>query len=398
MIPIIYDTLLLLMLFILYRCGKEIAKTGKIWSRAGITAIITYTLNEGLRFGRGIDYNEYWRTYEEIGKGWDSTRDVVFVYVVKIFNDVGIPYQGFVLLCSMMFIIGVLSILKNCSQILSFSLPLFALFSLLEVENMVRWYLGFSFVLIGLSFLLKQKTLYFLMLCLLGCCFHIGLVLIPIMFYFIYLLKKPLLPPYIVIILYFAIGFFFQTESMLAFSDSINSLVGFSERADSYISRADYWLTGGNGGRFRAAFPRKTELVLILFIVWYGFKVAKTSKLHLVYSYNLFIVGLLLWPVANQIELLWRYDAPFYFFMSIVLAGIFWAVRSEKLIKQPILLYLFTIMTVLYVSQYFRGPFVRNPKLYMYVWNHTNETPMKMMGIWTDQNEKSANAAEKASK
>lgn len=390
--------LLLLMLYILYRCGKEMSKTGKIWSRAGITCILTYTLNEGLRFGRGIDYNEYWRTYEYVSRGYESNRDVVFVYSVKFLSSIGIPYQGFVLLCSFLFIVGALLFLKHYRDILPLALPLFVLLSMGDVENMVRWYLGFSFILIGVSFLLDKKVLKFFLISCVGCLFHSGLLPLLLIFYIIYFFKTPILPPFIVIILYFAIGVFFQTEFMLALSDTINNFAGFSERADSYIGRADYWLTGGNGGRFRAAFPRKTELALLLLIVWYGYKLVKNSRFHLVYAYNLFVAGFILWPVANQIELLWRYDAPLYFYMSIVLAGIVWFVRSKKLIKQQVLLYVFMFLTSFFVLLYFRGPFVKNPKLYMYVWNHTNETPEKMIGIWTDQNEKNANAAEKASK
>ena len=61
---ILYDLLFLLMLCILFFCGKEISKTGKIFSKGGIIAIVAFTLNEGLRYGRGIDYNVYGRNFD----------------------------------------------------------------------------------------------------------------------------------------------------------------------------------------------------------------------------------------------------------------------------------------------------------------------------------------------
>ena len=150
MVPWIYDFLLLIMLFVLYRAGKSIAKTGKIWSLAGFSAILVYTLNEGLRFGRGIDYNLYGMVYERLEATGQSDWDISFQFVARVLIDLNIPWQGYVILMSFVFILAMLIMLKVYQEIIPYALPLFALFSAGTVENMVRWYFGFSFIMIGL--------------------------------------------------------------------------------------------------------------------------------------------------------------------------------------------------------------------------------------------------------
>ena len=129
-ISIVYVVLLILMLFVLYVAGRSISGQEEMSSVGYRIACLAYTLNEGLRFGRGIDYNEYWRVYEELASGVDSDRDFLFVVFMKFLINIGIPYQGFILLASFMFFLGVIMILRHYKEILPFSLPLFALFSL----------------------------------------------------------------------------------------------------------------------------------------------------------------------------------------------------------------------------------------------------------------------------
>ena len=44
------------MLFVLYQCGKSLRKDYRIFSAAGVVSMLVYTLNEGLRFGRGGNF------------------------------------------------------------------------------------------------------------------------------------------------------------------------------------------------------------------------------------------------------------------------------------------------------------------------------------------------------
>ena len=391
MIPYIYDILLILMLYVLYRAGKEIARTGKIKSLAGISALIVYTLNVGLRYGRGIDYNLYGMSYEELEVGREIDWDVSFLYIARFLISLGIPWQGYVLLMSCIFIFATIILLRAYKDVLPYALPLFALFSMSHVENMVRWYMGFSFVMIGLSFLLegeKRANKRFWLFSAIACTFHIALLPLPVVFYLLQRKEKVLLTPIWVCILYFGIGFFFQTEFMMRLVELANimgmMLGGVSERFQNYGDDAEYWLTGGFAGADpRSAFPDKQEILFFLCIVWLGYKAIKDCDKKYIFVYNMFVIGLLTNPIALQIELVGRFNAPFMFFRAIVLACIIKHVFVNKTIMVNQMAWLFSLLIVLNMGRKILvTPFTQDPDKYLYIWNNKGKSYRSMYEMW----------------
>jgi len=394
MITFIYVVLYSLMFFILYQAGKGLKKNGgKIFSRPGLAAILAYSINEGLRFGRGINYNNYWQLYEEVSKGIEQDRDVCFVFLVKIMIYLGIPYQGLIMFESLMLIFGMLFLLRNFCELLPLSLTLFVLFSFLPMENMVRWYIGFSFLLIGLSFLVKCKTKKYFLFCIIGCLLHIGLLPVTILFFFFFFFKKPLLHPLISIAAFVAIGFFFNTDFMLQFSDMFNMVTSLSERAESYQKSAEMWLTGGYGGVYRSAFPTKREMLFFFLIVWAGYKSLRVYNHGDVFVYNLFLFGFLIKPIANQIELLNRYHTVFFFFRAIVLSLIILNLYSTRIFNQ-IVVKVVILLVFWEAFTYVRYSYL-HPQLHMYIWDRTNENWDTQKQRWIDIQEKEAYSLEK---
>ena len=391
MIPLIYIILLILMLFILYSAGKHIAKTGKILSPAGIIAILTYTLNEGLRYGRGIDYNLYGMRYEDLAAGRESDWEIGFQSIARFLIANDIPWQGYVMLMSSVFIIATIILLKEYKDVLPYALPLFVLFSMGAVENMVRWYMGFSFIMIGISFLLrggKRSKLKFWLFTAIACTFHVAIVPLPIAFYLLWYRTKPLLSPIWVIILYFGIALSFQTEVMMRFVELANVMAmmlgGVSERFANYGDDAEYWLTGGFAGSGgRSAFPDKQELLFLLCVVWLGYKAIKDADRKYIYAYNIFVLGLLANPLAKQIELVIRFDQPFMFFRAIVLACIIKHVFVNKTIIVNQMAWLFSLLIMLNIGRKILvTPFKVEQDKYLYVWNSHGKTYKSMYDMW----------------
>ena len=416
MVALIYDILLILMLYVLYRSGKEIAQTGEIKSRAGFAAILVYTFNEGLRYGRGIDYNLYGMSYDQLEAGVDPNWDFSFQLIAKTLISIDIPWQGYVILMSSFFIIATIIVLKSFKDILPYALPLFVLFSNGAVENMVRWYLGFSFILIGLSFIInndenesyeeenkeqedglsneeliknkrKKAHLKYVFFSVVACTFHLALLPLPIMFYFIYLRKSPLLSPVYALLLYFGIAFFFETEFMLEFVNLANMLsmaVGDShERFGNYGDRAEYWLTGGYAGVEHGALPDIQNLVFLCIIVLLGYKAIKKADKKYIYAYNLFVVGLCTNPIANQIELVGRFNAPFMFFRAIVLACIIEYIYRRKEVEVNRALVLVSILVLLnYGRRTLVAPIKGNQEKYLYVWDSDRRSYQSMYDMW----------------
>ena len=400
-ILLIYISLLTIMLVVLWRAGILLQKNYKILSVAGISAIVVYTLNEGLRFGRGIDYNVYWDIFEQISSGWHIDKDFLFMLFTKALVNIGIPYQGQVLIMSFMFIVGTLFLLKSYKEIASYALPLFVLFSLYHVENMVRWYLGYSFVLIGLYYLLNEKDnggLYkYLIFSVIAFLIHYALLPIPILFYLLSLRKTPLFRPITTLILFFGIYFLFETKYMLKLTNAVEYFSSFFSLSEGYSANAEYWLTGGFAGIELSGEISKAELVVLSLFVIFGYKCikAKPDKKY-IFAYNVFIIGLLMYPISLKIELMTRFTQVFFFFRAIILSVIIVYILQKKVHIQKFIIILFAAFLIKDVgSKYFLRPFKSNPQKYLYVWNKRNQNQYSMLNLWLDEDYKNQYKKEK---
>lgn len=436
MILAIYIFLFVLMLFALYRAGKSFVESdGKI-TPIVIWAILIYTLNEGLRFGRGIDYNLYGMSYETLEATGDYDWDLSFLLIAKILIALDVPWQGYVLLMSFTFIVVTIKLLSVYKEVLPYALPFFVLFSIFETENMVRWYMGFSFIMIGIAHLLKHDRLIdssdtaeqteitndedtddvehttnkhphlikYWLYCAFACTFHLALAPLPIAIFLIYRYKKVLISPIWTLVCYFAIAFIFKADFMLQFVALANMLSmtmsGVSERMGSYGDRAEYWLTGGYAGtEVHSPFPDMQELIFLCFLVWLGYKVIKNAERCYIFAYNMFLVGFLANPVARQIELIQRFDQPFLFFRAIVLACIveYVFVRRQIVIHQTA--WIVSVLICLNVGRrVLMTPINGNPEHYLYVWDIGNRTYDSMYETWIDDMESSDIQKKKESK
>lgn len=386
---ILYDLLFLLMLCILFFCGKEISKTGKIFSKGGIIAIVAFTLNEGLRYGRGIDYNVYGRNFDfyENGVVIDKSE---FLYgaLIKFLIHIDASYQVLIVIQSFLFIFSLLYLLKNYRDIIQYALPLFALLSLAGFENLIRWFLGIPFIIIGLYFLSKGENTKFWLFSVISFFFHYGLLPIPIIFYIVYRIKKILFHPIVVISIYLILGFLFDSGIFLFFTSYLNylSFIGdFSETAAGYLNNSEYWLTSGYSGLYQSSFDTKKNIFLSFTLISFGYITIKDSKHLNIFAYNLFAIGLILKPIANKVELLARYDFVFYFFNAIVCANIIKDLQFKKIIRRiEIRAFIYFIFIVSF-SFSFIEPF-RNPNLFLYVWDNDNKSYQEMIMHWREHN------------
>lgn len=382
-----YVTLLLIMLLLLFYSGKLLQNKCHIFTFGGYLAIVAYVLNEGLRFGRGLDYNLYALSYENLIAGKESNWDIGFLYIATTLIEIGVPWQGYVILMSFVFIFSVLILLKHYQESLPYVLPLFVLISLHEVENMVRWYMGVSFIYIGVSFLLrksKHSLFLFILLSGLACTFHLGVAILPIIFYLVEKIRKPIFSPIVTILFFFGISFLFQADFMLQFVQLANMLSDVSERFENYGNEAEYWLTGGFAGvEAYSTLPDVQELLILGCLVFLGYKSSKVSGSKYIYAYNLFVIGLLLHPIARKIELVGRFSQPFYFFRAIVLANIICVIYKEKKLEVAPILLTFSILVFMNMGRrYITGPFKDNPEHYLYIWNSNGKSYESMYDSW----------------
>jgi hypothetical protein len=376
------------MLFVIYCSGKHLALSGKVFSKAGLIAMLAYTLNEGLRYGRGLDYNYYGQDYEVLESNGESIQNIGFLVFEKICIVVGLPWQGCVMFMSFLFIVGLLFLLREYGKALPIALPWFVLISLFFVENMVKWYFAFSVFMIALAFMIRGGCKWlrkYIVISLIACLIHYAFLPIPILFYIVYKWKKGVFSPMYSIPLFFVIGLAFQTSFMLRFADLANIITVLSENYEHYGNDIDYWLTSGNDGSSKPSFPGITEIFTICLLLLYGYKMVPKLGKPFVFAYNLFAIGVLLLPVANQIELVGRYIILFYHFMAIVFASIF---IGKKKIPYIVPLVAFFMMFMSMGRRNLTEPLFDNAQKYLYIWNSQGRTYDSMINVWKSAGDK----------
>lgn len=395
-IKLTYIVLLLLMLFVLYHSGIRLQKEYKIWSGAGLLAILVYTLNEGLRFGRGIDYNNAGIGYERYASYSNATIDnyVGYELLVRTLVNLDVPWQGAVMLMSFLFIVGLLYLMRSLKEVVPFALPLFVLVSSGTVENLLKWYLAFSFFMIGLSYQitnLDKLNKKFVIFSCVGILFHIAFAPIPIIFYLLIKLKKPLLPPFWSILLFFAIAFLFQASFMLNFVELVNAAAFFSDRFEHYSEDVEMWLTQGFSGRTTVALPGYSETLFLMVVTLFGYKSVKLMGQKYIYIYNLFLIGFLLKPIANLIPILLRLDYVFFFFRAVVFACILQVIYKEKKVfLRPLFLHAVLLIFFIWTFSFVKAPITGIPERFLYVWNKGNLSYEDMLVIHSEQLDKTS--------
>ena len=375
MITFVYVFLFVLMLFSLYYSGKRISIKRISLFKAAALGIIVFTLNEGLRFGRGIDYNYYAMAFKQNLISHDSTWDPIFLLIANLLGYLGIPWQGYVILMSFTLVVACVLFLDNFRDVSKWAFPLFAIFAL-PAENLMRWFFGFSFILIGISYLLKtgnRKHIYiYCLFSIIAFFIHFALLPAAVIFYVLTYIKKPIIKPIPAMVLFVLIAFAFKTSFMEQFVDLIQ-LFSINDRAESYQYKAEYWLTGGFAGIAKSPFPSYYEMLLFIVNVYWGYKLTHVQGYKYTYVYNIFLIGFITYPICHQIELLNRFNNLFCIFQFIILAYIIeFLIGDIKRVTNQ-LRKIAVIASALIVLNFIRvqifTPFADTPNHFLYIWD-----------------------------
>lgn len=314
-INFLYFFLRLALLFIAIVNGRKIAIQNKISLLNFWPTILSYTLVSGLRWGRPYDYNVYYYVYNDIISGYGRTdNEPLFTLLVKTAGALGCDWQGFVIFMSFVLITSGCYLLKSFPRYLSISLPLYCL-SLTFAENVMRWYLGYSFILIGLSFLmLKNNYRKFIFFSFLGFFVHYGLLINIILLLLICLIRKPLNPK-VTFLIYMCVLLFFSMSVFNQFTDIVTR-INLGTRFLNYQENAHMWLDAdmqqstGQTGSF--------TFVENLFFFFGGYKLCRESP-QFTKMYNIAVIACIFYPIAMQLELLIRINSVLYIFKYIVM-------------------------------------------------------------------------------
>lgn len=307
----------------------------KYWSYS-ILPIIAFSIISGLRFGRDIDYNNYYFifTYPDSAE----QQEILFQFLIEIFKTLDIPYYLFVQFCSTFLIFSFILLLKDFRESAKYALPLFLLTE--GIENMIRWYLGISFLLIALHFFLNRKHYKSVIFSTLGCMCHIGVILLPFMFLIIHKIgNKKTINPYIILLLFFATLFFSNNDILITFATYIQTLEVLSGRASAYMDIIA-------AEEDRLIFFEQSITTNLRNFIGYSFLILIGSKYVFnngyQWLYNLSCLAIVLAPILNLIELFNRYSSSLSI-LSTIAISLVWAKvfthKKEERIKKMIVLY-----------------------------------------------------------
>lgn len=390
-VHITYILLNILMFVTLYITGVRISKLKKVTVssviKASFIGVLGFTLNEGLRYGRGIDYNIYSHIFYDVPDRKIDLYEPIFRNLIHLLRFLDMPFQMLVMIMSFTLIVSLVVLVLNFREAAPMALPAFPLF-FIQPENIMRWYFGLSLVLIGWSFMLRNKgrkdTILFWIFVILGMMIHYGMILLPIGYVICNRIKKPIMKPWLSITLFLIVGLAFQSKMMLVFSNMVNVFTLVSDKASGYVAHAEQWLTGGASVLMFRAFPKMLELIIYILVVCYGYRLVDKLKSHkFVCLYNVFVVGFIVLPIGNQIEIFSRYQQSIFLTIYILIGYIFYYLkrRDGALFKSPIkhlykpwhaMLFLYIMASVYMVRFVYQG-FKKVEYQQLYIWNSEGE-------------------------
>lgn len=374
MISVQYIVLHVLLVLITYMSCKKIKfqSSHKYWQYA-MWAIIAFTLEEGLRWGRMIDWCMYYESYASILNETDYTMEPVFRIVWSIFAILHVPYWGIISFMSFLFIVSAFYFCKPYRNVLPYVMPLLVVTAGYFAENLIRWYMSYSFLLIALRHYLdgkKKNALFWVVISVLS---HYAMILSVFLMLLIDYFKKKMLHPFVAIalsVLFVSLMSYYKDLMMnLLF---IANLFSSSERFGHYSEDASDWFVVQDANPFMSI----VMMVPLYFALWVVNKKMNNSHLGC-FVYNCFVVSLLIKSLGQDLELALRYRAIFDPFVCMLMgmvcysSGLF--IKKINISKAIMVVYLL-LQTIHFVTP------LPNEKLNMYVWNDT-KSAYELLGV-----------------
>lgn len=323
-----YIVLLTFMLFVIVVFSIQICKTrnSKFFKRKYIKysfpIVIVFSLIEGLRYGRGIDYLHYVDLYNN---AFDYNKEILFKWLMSIFRYLNFPFWSMFIIYSCIWVVSVLILMRNYKEIIGYALPFMVVFSLSSFECLIRQYLGLSFLLVSLHYYIRHDKSRFVVFSIIAFFFHHISILFSAYIFISGNFKKPF-NPYISLTLYV----FFVYIWDIAIIDYITPYIALFQfgEVDSfggYTADANKWFSS-DAIRYnwsRSFFTKFLALAFdgsLILLGRYYIKKYHDDSFKYTVVYNLFIISLLGTQAFFLIEILRRCFNPMYFMGAIIAA------------------------------------------------------------------------------
>ena len=318
---IIVYTLLTLLMCYCAKLSQGNTSRAHLW---GWLPIILFTLVFGLRYGVGIDYNNYAYMYDQTAS-YTSFRELIeneryevgFSLILYICHYLNAPVWGLFTIIAFIQIVCIYNAFKDEKNILMYLYATLILtgFCMYSFMNIMRHEMAFCVFLFSLQFIRDNKLAKYWLCALLALSFHhSALIIFPL--YFIWIKRKGILNMPLVeaiaVILCFITSFFSQWQDIMHLFDNLIVMLGY----ENYIEAADEMTANSVIG-----VTRILNLIVNLLIVANSKKIKNYFNSDLFnILYDLFVVGICLGYIFMGSMMLQRIIVYFNHTQFIVLA------------------------------------------------------------------------------
>lgn len=338
--PIVFWILKTILLFVLFYCGYNISNGNK-YKKYALISTVFYSLIEGLRWMRGVDY---WHYYQDIATNFKSIEttpnpEPIYKLFCTSFHYTELPVCIAFIFYSALLFISFLSIIRHFKELAIWALPLFLLITVSATENHIRQFFAIPFVLFAFSaWLDKKKKLCYILLCVAPLIHTSSLFLVIIFLLLIH--KKINLPQkgnLVLLIIYILLFFVWDINKLGSFSTWLQTLNLFSDtKFESYVDNADRWFTNEGsisditeGLVSTSVYMKYITLTSSSIIIYYGYKFAIMNKNYISF-YILACLNLFILVIGGDIELFGRFAEYFLIFIPITISYIIVSFKPNK--------------------------------------------------------------------
>lgn len=334
-----------LLTFVFY--GRVISKSkseSNYWTTV-IPVIIVYSLIEGLRWNRGVDYLHYCQ--DLTSSLYADYSELLYLGWITVFKWTGLPYWCAFILYSALLIISFLQLIRNFRRSAYFSLPLFYLITTLAAENLIRQYLAVPFIMLCMDQVWRKKWITDIMFALCAVNIHYSAI-IPLLVIVAYEIcnvdkvqslvggMKIMKKPYMLIVIFLFTFFFWKDSYMNEITKYIYMFDVSSEvHGAGYLS--DRWLTTEgisdySGHRQISIIGRTLSFLVFLPSIIYGFYAMKENyKLGLCFWFS--YLAIIFDNIRGDFEIYSRVEQWFLYMIPVLYAVVYDQLKSENIKK-----------------------------------------------------------------
>lgn len=356
----VYWAFKLFLIFTLLWCGWAISyknPNNKYYNCYAAIVITVYSIIEGLRWERGVDYHNY---YLELTGYWQKENMEPFYRLIVDIESSILPYWMVFILYSAFLMTSFMLVLKNFPKTAIWALPLFFLITESGAENLVRQFIAISFFLLGYNAYLNGKKRV-MMICFIAVpLIHLSGIFVLFMFGLCSMLKldERMSKPWLLLGIYVVLYIVWDISNLSEYTKYLSMInIASDTHLEGYLENADRWFTEEgsisllHGEKGIASLANLIfKLLINLVIIYFGFYECKNNE-QMRIPYWFTYISIIIQTIGGDIEIYNRLANWLYYLIPLVVGGFLTTIPMNKWEKK--IVYFIVFMAYFY-------PLIRN--------------------------------------